>query len=124
MSELRLLRVQTPRAKRHRRIRRTVSGTPARPRLCVFRSLQHLYAQIIDDTAGKTLFAVSTLDKRLTQQSKSGGHIKAAETLGQLVAETAKGKGITRVVFDRGGYLYHGRVRALADAARAHGLEF
>lgn len=124
MSELRLLRVQTPRAKRHRRIRRTVSGTPERPRLCVFRSLQHLYAQVIDDMAGKTLFAVSTLDERMVKQINRGGHIKAAEMLGKLVAEEAKGKGITRVVFDRGGYLYHGRVRALADAARAHGLEF
>ena len=124
MRELRLVRIHTPRAKRHRRIRKTVIGQPARPRLCVFRSSKHLYAQLIDDIAGKTLFAVSTLDERLRKHSQRGGNIKAAALLGRVVADDAKIKGITRVVFDRGGYLYHGRVRALADAARAGGLEF
>lgn len=124
MSELRLLRVQEPRAKRHRRIRRTVVGHPERPRLCVFRSHKHLYAQLVDDTAGKTLLSVSTLDERLGKELKSRGNVQAAERLGQLVAEAAKAKGITRVVFDRGGYRYHGRVQALADAARKHSLEF
>ena len=124
MREMRLVRIQGARAKRHRRIRRTVSGSPERPRLCVFRSLKHLYAQIIDDVSGKTLFAVSTLDKRVAKQLQRGGNITAATTLGQLIAEDAKGKGVIRVVFDRGGYRYHGRVKALADAARTHGLEF
>ena len=101
-----------------------MAGTPERPRLCVFRSLKHLYAQLIDDVAGKTLFAVSTLDERVAKHVHRGGNIKAAEMLGQLVAEDAKAKGMTRVVFDRGGYRYHGRIQALAKAARTHGLEF
>ena len=124
MRELRLVRVHTPRTRRHRRIRRTVAGRPERPRLCVFRSHKHLYAQVIDDVAGKTLYSVSTLDERLAKALKSRGNVQAAERLGQLVAEQAKAQGITRVVFDRGGYLYHGRVQALADAARKHGMEF
>ena len=124
MRELRLVRVQTPRLRRHRRIRKTVIGHPERPRLCVFRSLKHMYAQVIDDVAGKTLLTVSTLDERIAKTLKSRGNVKAAELLGQTVAVDAKAKGITRVVFDRGGYLYHGRVQALANAARAHGLEF
>ena len=124
MRELRLVRVQTPRLRRHRRIRKTVIGRPERPRLCVFRSLKHMYAQVVDDVAGKTLLTVSTLDQRIAKQLKSRGNVKAAALLGQVVAEDAKTKGITRVVFDRGGYLYHGRVQALANAARAHGLEF
>ena len=124
MRDLRLTRIHTPRERRHRRIRRTVIGTTERPRLCVFRSLKNLHAQVIDDLTGKTIFSVSTLDTRVSKRLKSRGNIEAAKLLGQLVAEDAKTKGITRVVFDRGGYLYHGRVQVLADAAREHGLEF
>ena len=105
----------------HRRIRRKLAGTPERPRLAVFRSVAHIYAQVIDDTAGRTLVAASSVDKGVRSK---GGNVAAAKVIGQLVAERAKEKGIARVVFDRGGYQYHGRVKALADAARAAGLEF
>ena len=105
----------------HKRIRQRVSGTTERPRLAVFRSLNHIYAQVIDDGPGNTLAAASTTEKDLRGK---GGNIEGAKLIGQKVAERAKLKGITRVVFDRGGYLYHGRVKALADAARAAGLEF
>lgn len=105
----------------HKRIRRRVSGTTERPRLAVFRSLNHIYAQVIDDGPGHTIAAASTTEKDLRGK---GGNIEGAKIIGQKVAERAKLKGITRVVFDRGGYLYHGRVKALADAARAAGLEF
>jgi len=105
----------------HRRIRRTLRGTPERPRLAVFRSVAHIYAQVIDDTAGKTLVSASSVDKSV---KTNGGNVAAAKTIGKLVAERAKEKGIGRVVFDRGGYRYHGRVKALADAAREAGLEF
>src|SRR5580658_5746822 len=100
----------------HQRIRRKLRGTAERPRLAVFRSVAHIYAQVIDDTAGATLVSASSVAK--------GGNVAAAKTIGKLVAERAKEKGIGKVVFDRGGYIYHGRVKALADAARAAGLEF
>ena len=105
----------------HRRIRRKLAGTPERPRLAVFRSVAHIYAQIIDDGEGKTLASASSVDKSVKTK---GGNLAAAKTIGKLVAERAKEKGINRVVFDRGGYQYHGRIKALAEAARAAGLEF
>jgi large subunit ribosomal protein L18 len=106
----------------HKRIRKKIHGTPERPRLAVFRSLQHIYAQVIDDTKGETLVAASTNEPAL--RDKPGGNIAAAKEVGKLIAERAKGKGINRVVFDRGGYIYHGRVKSLAEAAREGGLEF
>lgn len=112
------------RKRRHRRIRKKISGTPERPRLNVFRSLKHMYAQIIDDTRGVTLVAASTLDKALRDQISNGGNVESARKVGELVAKRALEKGITKVVFDRGGYKYHGRVRALAEAAREAGLDF
>jgi large subunit ribosomal protein L18 len=105
----------------HRRIRRKLRGTAERPRLAVYRSVAHIYAQVIDDAAGATLVSASSIDKG---GKTSGGNVAAAKKIGKLVAERAKEKGIGRVVFDRGGYIYHGRVKALADAARAAGLEF
>ncbi|HEY4485957.1 MAG TPA: 50S ribosomal protein L18, partial [Nitrospiria bacterium] len=106
------------RHKRHRRVRKKVFGTAARPRLSVFRSNLHIYAQIIDDTAGKTLATASTVDEECRQTAKRGGNRKAAELVGQIIARRAKAKKILTVVFDRGGYLFHGRVKTLADAAR------
>ena len=108
--------------KRHERVRKHVTGTAERPRLNVFRSLNNIYAQIIDDTKGVTLVSASTLDKEL--KSNYGGNKEAAKAVGQLVAKRAKDAGITKVVYDRGGYLYHGRVKELADGAREGGLEF
>ena len=112
----------------HRRIRRKLRGTAERPRLAVFRSVAHIYAQVIDDAEGRTLVAASSVDKGEKPgkggKKPTGGNVAAAKAIGKLVAERAKEKGITRVVFDRGGYQYHGRVKALADAARAAGLEF
>lgn len=108
------------RERRHRRVRRKILGTPERPRLSVFRSLNHIYAQIIDDLSGKTLVAASSL----TKGGKSGGNIDSAKMIGAKLAALAKEKNITKVVFDRGGYLYHGRVKALAEAAREGGLVF
>jgi len=104
----------------HRRIRRKVRGTTERPRLAVYRSLNHIYAQVIDDEKAQTIAAASTTEKTLA--AKTGGNIEAARRVGQAIAERALAVGISRVVFDRGGYLYHGRVRALTDAARAAGL--
>ncbi len=104
----------------HARIREKLAGTGERPRLNVYRSLNHIYAQVIDDEKRETLVAASTLEMKL----KSGGNVAAAKEIGKTVAEKALTKGIKRVVFDRGGYLYHGRVKALADAAREAGLEF
>lgn len=112
------------RLKRHRRVRKTVVGTPARPRLNVFRSLNHMYAQIIDDSTGSTLVSASTLDQEIKSNDQYTGNKDAAKLVGQLVAKRALEKGITKVVFDRGGYIYHGRVEALADGAREAGLEF
>jgi len=105
----------------HRRIRRKLSGTAERPRLAVFRSVSHIYAQVIDDVKGETLVSASSVDKG---GKTSGGNVAAAKNIGKLVADRAKEKGIKSVVFDRGGYRYHGRVKALADAAREAGLEF
>lgn len=110
--------------RRHRRIRKRISGTAERPRLSVYRSLQHIYAQIIDDTKGHTLVAASTLDPALRGDLAEATKTDAAKRVGQLVAERAKALGITRVVFDRGGNLYHGRVAAVAEGAREAGLEF
>jgi large subunit ribosomal protein L18 len=108
----------------HRRIRAKVAGQPNRPRLCVFRSLKHTYVQIIDDAAGKTLVAASTAEKSVRGDLKHGGNISASKIIGKAIAERAKAKGIDSVVFDRGGYLYHGRVKAIAEAAREAGLKF
>ena len=105
----------------HKRIRHKVHGTAERPRLAVFRSVANIYVQVIDDTQGATLVSASTIEKG--KRSK-GGNLAAAKTIGKLVAERAKEKGIQKVVFDGGGYIYHGRVKALADAAREAGLEF
>jgi large subunit ribosomal protein L18 len=105
----------------HVRIRRRLSGTQERPRLAVFRSVAHIYAQVIDDVAGKTLVSASTVAK---DAKINGGNVAAAKAIGKLVAERAKEKGVKQVVFDRGGYQYHGRIKALADAAREAGLEF
>jgi len=106
----------------HLRIRQRVRGTEERPRLAVFRSLNHIYAQVIDDRKGRTLVSASSNEKKTSL--KSGGNVAGAKAVGTLVAERAKAHGISKVVFDRGGYLYHGRIKALADAARAAGLEF
>jgi large subunit ribosomal protein L18 len=111
------------RRRRHRRIRRFLSGTAARPRLAVFRSLEHIYGQIIDDTAGTTLVAASDIEAAL-RNGERGNKSDRAKQVGQLLAERAKEKGITAVVFDRGGFLYHGRIKALADGAREGGLDF
>ncbi len=105
----------------HKRIRNRMAGTAERPRLAVFRSLNHIYAQVIDDQQGHTLVAAASTEKDLRGK---GGNVEGAKTIGKAVAERAKEKGIKRVVFDRGGYQYHGRVKALADAARQAGLEF
>ncbi|MGI8989833.1 MAG: 50S ribosomal protein L18 [Bryobacteraceae bacterium] len=107
----------------HVRIRKKLRGTPERPRLTVFRSVSHIYAQVIDDTKGQTLVSASTLAGK-SEGGKTGGNLAAAKEIGKAVAERAKEKGIQKVVFDRGGYIYHGRVKALADAAREAGLEF
>lgn len=112
------------RKKRHLRARKTVVGTAERPRLNVFRSLTHIYAQIINDTTGTTLVSASTLDKEIRDKVEYGGNAEAAKAVGTAVAQRALEKGITKVVFDRGGYIYHGRVAALAAAAREAGLEF
>lgn len=112
------------RQKRHFRVRKNLSGTQQRPRLNVFRSLNHIYAQIINDETGTTLVSASTMDKEVSSTLNYGGNINAAQVVGKLVAERAVAKGISKVVFDRGGYLYHGRVAALAAAAREAGLEF
>ena len=108
----------------HKRIRKTLGGTLVRPRLAIFRSNKHIYAQIIDDSKGSTLTAASSRDVDAKKDLKSGGNIAAAKAVGKLVAERAKAKGIDAVLFDRGGYLYHGRVKALAEAAREAGLKF
>ena len=113
------LDTRAARQRRHRRIRVSLSGTTQRPRLNVYRSLQHIYAQVIDDTTGSTLAAASTLGADV-----SGSKTERAKAVGKSIAERAKEKGINTVVFDRGGYLYHGRIKALADAAREAGLDF
>ncbi|MGC8879040.1 MAG: 50S ribosomal protein L18 [Anaerolineae bacterium] len=112
------------RIRRHRRVRKKVLGTPERPRLNVFRSLNHIYAQVIDDSRGHTLVAASSIDPELRDQLKGLTKTQQAAKVGRLVAERALRAGIQRVVFDRGGYKYHGRVKALAEASREGGLEF
>jgi large subunit ribosomal protein L18 len=112
------------RQRRHSRIRKKVTGLKERPRFSVYRSLNHIYAQIIDDTEGRTLVAASSFDSQVRDMKQHKGNIKTAREVGTLVANKAREKGIKQVVFDRSGYLYHGRIKALADAAREAGLEF
>ena len=112
------------RVKKHRRVRNHLAGTAARPRLAVFRSNNHMYAQIIDDTVGHTLVAASTLDKEVKEAVEKTNNVEAAAAGGTAIAKKALEKGITTVVFDRGGFIYHGKVQALADAAREAGLDF
>ncbi len=108
----------------HLRVRTRVTGTPERPRLCVYRSLGHIYAQLIDDRTGRTLASASSLDKEMRKQLKGGGNVAAAKVVGKAIAERARAAGVELVVFDRGGYKYHGRVQALAESAREAGLKF
>ncbi len=117
-------RLVNGRIKRHKRIRTKISGTAARPRLCVFRSLKHMYAQIIDDECGHTLAGVSTLSPEVKAAAGYGGNVKAAKEVGKAIAQKAREQQITQVVFDRGGYKYHGRVAALAEAVREQGITF
>ncbi|MDD4203325.1 MAG: 50S ribosomal protein L18 [Candidatus Omnitrophica bacterium] len=112
------------RDRRHKRIRKKMDGTVKKPRLCVFRSLKNLSAQLIDDVHGKTLFAMSTSSVDVKTKEKNGGNIKAALLLGETFAKKAVEKGFTEIIFDRAGYKYHGRVKALADACRKNGLKF
>jgi len=113
-----------PRDKRHYRLRRWVRGTTGKPRLAVFRSLNHIYAQLVDDETGRTLAAADSRSKEFRAANPKGGNVAAAKAVGTLLAQRAKAAGVQTVVFDRGGYKYHGRVKALADAARAGGLAF
>ena len=108
----------------HARVRQRVTGTSERPRLCVYRSVGHIYVQIIDDRSGRTLASASSVDKETKKGLKGGGNIASAKTVGKNIADRAKAAGVSKVVFDRGGYKYHGRVKALADAAREAGLQF
>jgi len=108
----------------HARVRAYLVGTAERPRLCVYRSLGHIYTQIIDDRSGRTIVSASSMDKETKKNLKGGGNIASAKAVGKTIAERAKAKGVAKVVFDRGGYKYHGRVKALADAAREAGLQF
>jgi len=114
------------RVKRHERVRKNLTGTPEKPRMCVFRSLKHIYVQVIDDTTGTTLASASSRDAEYAAQAggKSGGNKEAAKTVGGIIAKRAIDKGISEVAFDRGGFLYHGRVKELADGAREAGLKF
>lgn len=121
---MKVISKKAARLKRKPRIRKKISGTSERPRLCVFRSSRYVYAQLIDDVAGKTLVSSSSLDKDLKTEIKSAGNAEAATAVGKKIAEKAKKANVTQVVFDRNGYLYHGRVKALADGAREAGLKF
>ena len=112
------------RLRKHERVRKKIKGTSQKPRLNIFRSLNNIYAQIVDDTTGKTLAAVSTLDSSIKSKVKYGGNKEAAKEIGKAIAQKASEKGIKQVVFDRGGYIYHGRVKELAESARESGLEF
>jgi large subunit ribosomal protein L18 len=112
------------RVRRHARVRKRITGDASRPRLSVFRSLHHIYVQVIDDATGRTLAAASTREKAISKDLESRKSVGAAEQVGKTIAQRAKEKGISAVVFDRGGYKYHGRIKALADAARGAGLEF
>ena len=105
-------------------MRKTLAGTPERPRLCVHRSSKHIRAQVIDDQTGRTIVSASSLDAEVKAQIKGGGNVAASKVVGKVVAERAKSKGVEKVVFDRGGYQYHGRVQAVAEAAREAGLNF
>ena len=108
----------------HTRVRTRLAGTPERPRLNVYRSVLHIYAQVIDDRGGRTIASASSVDKETRKSLKGGGNIASAKAVGKIIADRAKAAGVTQVVFDRGGYKYHGRVKALADAAREAGLKF
>jgi len=108
----------------HLRMRKRVAGTTERPRLCVHRTTRHIRAQVIDDLTGRTIVAASSLDKDVRDVIKGGGNVAASKVVGKIIAERAKAKGVEKVVFDRGGYQYHGRVQALADSAREAGLQF
>ena len=122
-----MVKIANPRAareRRHRRVRSKIEGTRERPRLAVFRSLGHIYAQIIDDTTGHTLAAASTLEPQIKSSMNGANKTRGAQLVGELLAQRALQLGIDKVVFDRGGYQYHGRVKALAEAARAAGLQF
>ena len=119
-----LQKKQASLSRRHTRVRGKISGTADRPRLCITRSNANVYAQVIDDVAGKTLCAAHTLGPEFKATGKSGANIEGAAALGEIIGKKAKDAGITEVVFDRGGNLYHGRIKALADAAREAGLEF
>lgn len=121
---IRLIDKNKVRLRKHDRVRKKISGTHERPRLCVFRSSKHIYAQIVDDTSSTTLVAASTLDEALKGKLEYSGNKSAAKEVGKLIGEKAVEKGIKLVVFDRGGYLYHGRVKELAEGAREAGLEF
>jgi len=121
---LQLISKDATRRRIHVRIRTQLYGREQMPRLSVFRSINHIYAQIVDDTRGKTLVSASTRDKEVRTTVKTGGNVAAAKTVGQVLAKRAGAAGISRIVFDRGGYAYHGRVKALADAAREAGLKF
>lgn len=112
------------RRRRHRRVRKRVAGTPERPRLCVFRSLRYVYAQLIDDEVGRTIASAHSADPEVVSEGASRRDRTAAQAVGKALAQRAIAAGVTRVVFDRGGYLYHGRIRALAEGAREGGLEF
>lgn len=112
------------REKRVKRIRKKIVGTPERPRLCVFKSARHIYGQVVDDIAGHTLVAMSSLDKEMQQDSEVQGKQNKAKQVGLKLAQKAKSQGIAKVVFDRGGYIYHGRVKALSEGAREGGLDF
>lgn len=119
-----LIKKREKRERRHRRVRARVMGTAERPRLNVFRSLTNIYAQVIDDKAGNTLVSASTVDREIARQVEGKSKVESAKIVGQVLAERAKAAGISQVVFDRGGYRYHGRIAALAEGARAGGLEF
>ena len=123
MAELKVDKVAA-RHRRHLRIRQRVFGTPERPRLCVHRSLKHIYAQVVDDTTGRTVASASSRSSEAKQNGAAGGNVSSARVVGQLLAEKAKAAGVEQVVFDRGGYLFHGRVKALAEGAREKGLKF
>ena len=123
-SSVRRLSRDQHRRRVHERVRTKVVGTVERPRLCVYRSLDHIYAQVIDDHSGKTLVSASSVDGDTKKNLKGGGNVAAAKVIGKAIAERAKAAGVNKVVFDRGGYKYHGRVKALAEAAREAGLQF
>jgi large subunit ribosomal protein L18 len=112
------------RLKRKKRVRKNISGSTERPRLCVFRSDKHIYVQVVDDVRGITLVSASTVAPEYKQMEPAKGKVRAAQRVGELIAQKAKAQGITKVVFDRSGYIYHGRIQALADAARTAGLDF